>query len=214
MNGLNIEAAILAAAGRDNVKVQAAIGGMLSVKEWLDENGAFDTPNRLAHMIGQCAHESMGFQFMQERLSYSAKRLMQVWPRRYPTLAIANQFARNPEKLANHTYGGRMGNTRPGDGYRYRGRGWLQLTGRKNYRARGRALGIDLEGKPKLAIKPGIRWLIAASYLAARQRGGKTAVQWADEGEIRNVTLIVNGGLHGLADREARTSRASNALAA
>ena len=96
----------------------------------------------LAALIGQCAHESMGFTVTEERLSYSAARLMQVWPARYPTEEIARRYARQPRKLANHTYGGRNGNTEPDDGWRYRGRGYLQLTGRANYRLAGLAVGL------------------------------------------------------------------------
>ena len=216
MSGLDIEGAIWAASGkpRSNVKVQAAVNGMLSVKEWLDQSGCFKTMERLAAMIGQCAHESMGFQRMQESLWYSAKRLTEVWPSRYPTLEVAARYAKNPERLANHTYANRIGNgnVASGDGYRFRGRGWQQLTGRANYRARGLALGIPLEDKPELALRPGYRWVIAASFNGTHKRSGKTVFQWADEGNTRMVTRIINGGYHGLADRGKRTALALAAL--
>ena len=101
---------------------------------------------------------------------------------------------------------------RSGDGFRFRGRGYLQLTGRSNYRTFGRRVGIDLEADPDQAAEPDTAWLIAASYLANRKRGGKTAFQWADDNNVEAVTRIVNGGINGLADRRHRTARARAAL--
>lgn len=167
---------------------------------------------RLAHTIGQCAHESVGFARTSESLWYSAPRLMAVWPGRFPTIEAAEPYAGNPEALANNVYGGRMGNVDPGDGYRYRGQGWLQLTGRDNYRRYGRALGIDLEGNPELAAHPRTAWMVAAHYLATRRRAKRTALEWADADNAEMVTRIVNGGLHGLDDRRARTAAALMAL--
>lgn len=210
MSGINIEGAIIAASMKPgyNAKVQAAATGMFSVKEWLDEMGAFDTMERLAALIGQCAHESSGFQRVQENLNYSAKRLTQVWPHRYPTLEVAARYARNPERLANHTYANRIGNgdVASGDGWRFRGRGWIQLTGRANYRSRGLALGLDLEDNPELALQPGIRWKIAASFCDTHGRKGKSVFEWADEGRTDQVTRIINGGHHGLRERVNRTA--------
>jgi len=175
---------------------------------------ALATPQRAAHLIGQCAHESMGFTRAAESLYFTTpERLMAVWPRRFALLTAARGFTRDPERLANHVYGGRMGNTRSGDGYRYRGRGYLQLTGRSNYRRFGARIGIDLEAGPERAAEPEIAWLIAASYLATRSRSGKTALEWADANNVEMVTRIVNGGLHGLADRHQRTAAALSALA-
>ena len=177
-------------------------------------NPALATPLRAAHLIGQCAHESMGFTRLVESLYFTTpERLMAVWPRRFASPAVARVFTRNPERLANHVYGGRMGNTRPGDGWRYRGRGYLQLTGRANYRRFGARIGIDLEASPERAAEPEIAWLIAASYLATRSRSGKTALEWADADNVEMVTRIVNGGLNGLDDRRHRTAAALSALA-
>ncbi|MCH8103756.1 MAG: glycoside hydrolase family 19 protein [Chloroflexi bacterium] len=213
--GIDIEGAILAASGRKagNVKVQTAIDGFLAVHEWMDERGIL-TPLRLAHLFGQCAHESMGFTHTIESLSYSADRLMAVWPSRFQHITFARQYARQPKKLANYVYARRMGNGDPttDDGWRYRGRGYLQLTGRANYRRAGKALGIDLEVAPERATDPEIAWQIAASYLATRSRSGKTALVWADADNVKMVTRIVNGGLNGLADRIARTGRALDTL--
>jgi len=211
---MNIEAAIIAASGRkaSTVSVQAAIAGMLQVKEWLDELGVFDTPNRLAHLLGQCGHESLGFRITEERLSYSAERLMVVWPSRFKTREIAEQYARMPRRLANFTYGGRMGNKDPGDGYKYRGRGYLQLTGKTNYLRFGRLIDVNLVQWPELAKRPRNAWKIAGSYFATRKRHGKTTLEWADENNVEQITRIVNGGTHGRADRRARAARALEAL--
>ncbi len=212
MSGIKLEDAIHKASLQPggNTQVKLAMDGALSVKGWLDEHGAFDNPSRLAALCGQTAHESGGYQSSIERLSYSAEKLMAVWPSRYKTLALAQEYARQPEKLANHTYAKRNGNGPPesGDGWRYRGRGWLMLTGRSNYRAVGKALGIDLVKEPDLARDSSIAWQIAVHFFNSRKRAGKTVMEWADLGDTRMVTRIINGGYHGLADRETRTQRA------
>lgn len=193
----------------------AAIRALDAVAERLAEHGAFDTTFRIAHLIGQCAHESVQFSRTEESLFYKTpRRLCQVWPSRFRTEAAAAPFCRNPQGLANNVYANRMGNGSPrsGDGFRYRGRGYLQLTGRSNYRNFGRLIGIDLEAEPERAEEPETAWLIAASYFATRKRGGRTAFQWADANDIRTVTRIVNGGTHGLADRRTRTRRALKGL--
>lgn len=176
---------------------------------------ALATPLRAAHLIGQCAHESLGFTRAVESLRFATpERLMAVWPRRFRTRAEALPFVRAPEALASSVYAGRMGNgdAASGDGWRYRGRGWLQLTGRANYRRFGALLGIGLEAEPELAAEPGVAWRIAAAYLATRRRMGRTALAWADADNAEMVTRIVNGGLHGLDDRRSRTAAALAAL--
>ncbi len=202
------------AAAHDAPKV--AIEGLVQVRAAMAGLGAFDSDLRVAHLIGQCAHESLRFTRTSESLFYSsADRLLQIFGRHFRDRAHAAQFTRNSQKLANHVYANRMGNGGPrsGDGFRFRGRGYLQLTGRSNYRAAGRRIGLDLESDPEPAAEPATAWLIAASYLATRKRAGKTAFQWADEDNVEAVTRIVNGGLHGLADRRHRTARAQSALA-
>lgn len=175
--------------------------------------GALDSELRAAHMIGQCAHESMRFTRVAESLFFTtASGIRALWPRRFSNEAQAESFLRDPEKLANHVDGGRMGNDAPGDGFRYRGRGYLQLTGRDNYRVFGGRLGVDLVAQPEKAEEPDAAWLIAAAYLASRCRSGKTALEWADLNDVETVTRIVNGGIHGLDDRRDRTARALAAL--
>lgn len=194
---------------------ETAIRALEAVAGRLEAEGALATALRAAHLIGQCAHESVQFSRTEESLFYSTpSRLCAVWPSRFRNVAAAQPFCRNPQRLANNVYADRMGNGNEasGDGFRYRGRGYLQLTGRSNYRSFGRQLGLDLEGQPELAEHPEIAWLIAARYLATRKRSGKTAFEWADRDDVRTVTRIVNGGTHGLADRRQRTRLALHAL--
>ena len=192
------------------------INGLASVRERVTALGALDSPLRGAHLIGQCVHESGGFTRLVESLYYSSgARIFAVFGRRhFADIAQANRFARNQQKLANRVYANRMGNgnTASGDGFRYRGRGYLQLTGRSNYRVFGGRIGIDLVADPERAEEPATAWLVAASYLASRSRAGKTALEWADEDNVEMVTRIVNGGTNGLHDRRILTARALSAL--
>ncbi|GAB5466979.1 MAG: hypothetical protein Kilf2KO_00090 [Rhodospirillales bacterium] len=209
---MNLKAAIKAAAP-DAPKV--AITGLESVRDGVAALGALDNAHRLAHMIGQCAHESLRFTKVAESLFYTTpERVLAIFRRHFSDLNHASQFLRNSEKMANRVYANRMGNgpESSGDGYRYRGRGYLQLTGKDNYRKFGERVGLDLLGDPDQAEEPGPAWLIAASYLASRRRDGKTALEWADQDNVEMVTLIVNGGTHGLEDRRNRTALALAAL--
>jgi putative chitinase len=193
----------------------AAVEGLQLVESAVAKFGSLDNERRAAHMIGQCAHESLRFTRVVESLFYTTTgRLMQIFGRHFRDEAHAARHLRNSEKLANHVYANRNGNRsrQSGDGFRFRGRGYLQLTGRANYRIAGRRIGIDLEAAPDKAAEPSTAWLIAATYLANRKRGGKTAFQWADDNNVEAVTRIVNGGLNGLADRRNRTARALAAL--
>lgn len=114
--------------------------------------------------LGQVLHESMKLERLVENLNYSASRLREVWPKRFPTDTDAAMLAHNPEALANKVYAGRLGNVRPGDGWLYRGRGLIQVTGRANYAAVGKALGLPLEAEPwrledlDTALQSAIAW--------------------------------------------------------
>jgi putative chitinase len=164
----------------------------------LSRYGVNENGRRVAHFMAQTLHETGGLTILVENLNYSAERLTKVWPARFPTVEKAAPFARNPEKLAERVYGGRMGNIHPGDGWRYIGRGFKQLTGRANYARFGDILGIDLVGNPDLAIDPRYSLEIAAAFW--RERGCSDA---ADRDDLRAVTLAVNGGLIGFAERNA-----------
>lgn len=161
------------------------------------------TPIRLAHFLAQVAHESAGMTRREENLSYSAERLVAVWPSRFASIAIAMPYARNPQALANLVYGSRMGNAMPGDGYLYRGRGLIQITGRGTYRSVGALCGIDLERHPEMAL---------TDDGAAESAGGfwtwKALNPLADADNLQAITNKINGGLNGLNDRAAWLSKA------
>ena len=129
-----------------------AIDGLLSLHDMGDAQGALASSLRGAHLIGQCAHESGGFTRRIESLYYSSgDRIFAVFGRKYfGGITDAEGFAKNQRKLGNHVYANRMGNgdARSGDGFRFRGRGYLQLTGRENYRSLGRRISLDLEASP------------------------------------------------------------------
>jgi putative chitinase len=159
-----------------------------------------DRPNRLHFFLAQVAHESGGLTVIEENLKYSAKRMTEIWPSRFPTLAAAEPFANNPEALANKVYASRMGNGPPesGDGWRYRGRGYIQITGRDGYRNIGAATGIDLEAHPDRAATPEDALRVACGFWK-----WKNVNAACDEGDFAKVTRLVNGGLIGQPDREA-----------
>lgn len=169
---------------------------------------AFDitTPLRIAHFLAQFSVETQSFARFEENLNYSAQRLCIVWPRRFPNIAAAQPFAGNPEKLADFVYGGRMGNTGPDDGWKYRGRGG-GLTGKDNYREAGELTGLDLIGNPDQAADPAVSVHILCGYWGHRHINAM-----ADADDIRAVTLAVNGGLIGLDDRKAALERAKLVL--
>lgn len=175
----------------------------------LSDIGANASKLRLAHFLAQVLHECDGLTILEENLNYSAKRLTQVWPNRFPTEAAARPFANNPEKLANKVYGDRMGNTQQGDGWKFRGRGMLQCTGRDLYRPVGQRIGVDLEAAPDEILLP--RWSLRA---AAATWAIKGCNPLADADSIQRVTKAINGGLIGLADRTEWLRRAKAALGA
>jgi putative chitinase len=171
----------------------------------------FDITNkhRVAHFLAQLAHES-GFRPVSEDLHYSAERLRALWPKRF-TEQLALECQRNPERIANTAYGTRLGNTQPGDGYRFRGRGFIQLTGRDNYTKYGQMIGKDLVGNPDLALQVEVSALVAAAMW--RDKGCN---QDADKGEadevVEAITQKVNGGKNGLEERREYFHRAQQAL--
>lgn len=165
---------------------------------------AINTTPRRARFLAQIAWESTRLSQVEEKLGYSAKRLTEVWPRRFPTLEAAKPYAMNPEALANKVYGGRMGNRNPGDGWAYRGRGLKQLTGRDNYRlatdATQHILGLDFLASPDLVAAPvGAAWTAAWFWSA----NGLNAL--ADAGDDEGITLRINGGMNGHPQRLSAT---------
>jgi putative chitinase len=157
------------------------------------------TPERVSAFIAQCAHESGGFKALKENLNYRAASLCRVWPRLFPTMEIANQYAHKPEMIANRAYGNRMGNgdEASGDGHRYCGRGLIQLTGKNNYTAFAESIETPVEELPE--------------YLSTFEGAVQSACwfwetnnlnQYADTGDILTMTKRINGGTNGLEDRK------------
>ena len=165
------------------------------------------TPLRQAAFIGQCAHESNNFKVLQENLNYSAEGLMKTWPSRFPTKEIADQYARQPAKIAGKVYNGRLGNTSEEEAAKYLGRGLIQLTGKENYERCGEAIGADLINQPQLLVNPHYAALSAAWFW---NKKGLNAL--ADSQDYETMTKRINGGLIGLDDRKAKIAKAISVL--
>jgi len=172
------------------------------------EKYQINTPKRQACFIGQCMHESGGFKFLKENLNYSAKALMNTWPSRFPDMDTAEKYERQPEKIANKVYSGRMGNTEDGDGAKYIGRGLIQLTGKDNYKAFGEAIGEDLVSNPQLVEEPRYAALSAGWFWNRKQLN-----LLADAMDITTMTIRINGGKIGIDDRIAKINKALDVLA-
>jgi putative chitinase len=170
-----------------------------------------NTPARQAAFIGQCAHESMNFTKLEENLNYSAEGLMKTWPSRFPTLEAAQPYHRNPEKIANKVYAGRMGNgpEESGEGWLYHGRGLIQLTGKDNYTLAGDALNMDFIHSPDYVLVPRYAALTAGWYWNKRQLNKE-----ADAKDYTGMTKKINGGTIGLDDRIAHIKHAQEVMTA
>lgn len=176
-----------------------------------------NTSSRMAAFLAQVAHESGETKILTENLNYSALRLTQVWPGRFPTLAAAQPYAKNPEKLANHVYAGRggNGNEASGDGWCYRGRGLFQLTTKDNYRLAATALHLPLVEMPETVATPAVAALTAAHFwsrlglnvLADHQPGDN------EDKDFEKISVRINGGKVGLAERKKYWQKAKLALA-
>ena len=160
-----------------------------------------NTPLRLAHFLAQCGHESGGFRATQENLNYSAKGLAGIFRKYFPTEAAAAAYARNPQKIANKVYGNRMGNgpESSGEGYKFRGRGYIQLTGKENYTAFGKAIGEDIPSNPDVVASKYA--LLSAAWFFSKNGLHKMADGGATDAVVTSITKRVNGGTIGLADR-------------
>jgi putative chitinase len=157
-----------------------------------------NTPQRIAAFIAQCSHESGGFTALKENLNYRAVTLRKIFPKYFPTDDLANAFAGKPEMIANRVYASRMGNgdEASGDGYRYCGRGLIQLTGKNNYQAFADSLEMNVEDVP--------------DYLSTFEGAAQSACwfwesnnlnRFADAGDVKGLTKAINGGYIGLEDR-------------
>jgi len=165
------------------------------------------TPRQQAAFLGQAGHESGNFTKLEEGLSYAADRLMKIWPKRFPTMEIANKYARNPKALANFVYANRMGNRdeASGDGFRFRGAGWLQLTGHDNFYHASKGCGFDYVMNPDLVRTPKHAALTAGWFWATHDCN-----RLADASDWVSLTKKINGGTIGLDDRVRHTALAMN----
>lgn len=159
-----------------------------------------NTPLRLAHFLAQCGHESNGFKVAQENLNYSADGLRKIFPKYFPG-DLADSYARQPEKIASRVYGGRMGNGDEAskDGYKFRGRGYIQLTGKINYTAFGKAVGEDVLNNPDWASDKYA--LLSAAWFWNSRSLNTSADKGSGNDVVTEITKIVNGGTLGLDDR-------------
>ena len=170
-----------------------------------------NTPLRVAHFVAQCAHESGSFNFIEENLNYRAASLMATFKKYFPTMELAQQYERKPERIANRVYANRMGkgDEASGDGWRYRGRGLIQLTGKDNYTFFAGSLNIPVEE--------------AAAYMATFEGAAQSACffweqnklnRFADANDVKGLTRAINGGFIGLEDRIKHTEHALHVLGA
>ena len=173
-----------------------------------------NTPQRVAAFVAQCSHESGGFRVLKENLNYKAPTLRKIFPKYFPTDALAAQYAamsNKQEAIANKVYGGRMGNgpEETGDGFRYCGRGLIQLTGKNNYEEFAMSIETPVEAIPE--------------YLATFEGAAQSACwfweknnlnKWADTGDIKELTRRINGGYIGLEDRIKHYNHALHVLGA
>ena len=184
-------------------QLQQCIGNNPYLEQWTDAlnkilpDYGIDTPQRVAAFIAQSAHESGNFTALHENLNYKAESLCRVWPK-YFNAGNASDYAHNPEKIANRAYGGRMGNgdEASGDGFRYCGRGLIQLTGKANYQAFADSIETPVEQIPEFL----------ATFEGAIQSAcwfweSNNLNQYADSGDILTMTKRINGGTLGLEDR-------------
>ena len=190
----------------DKTESSAGAQGLYLPLTKLFAENKIETKKEIAEFCAQCAHESAGFRRLIENLNYSAEALARVWPSRFSEAgspnALARGIARNPEKIANYAYANRMGNGSPdsGDGWKYRGRGIIQLTGKNNYQAAQDALGIQCVENPDMVSGLECAARVAVWFWVANKCGKAPSFE--------AQTKIINGGLKGLDDRKARLARA------
>ncbi len=179
--------------------------------EQLLDDYEINTPLRVAHFVAQCAHESGNFVFIKENLNYKAASLRKTFPKYFPTDELAAQYANRPQMIANRVYASRMGNgdEASGDGWRYCGRGLIQLTVKDNYTFFAGSLGISVEE--------------ASEYLETFEGAAQSACwyweqnnlnRFADANDVKGLTRAINGGYIGLEDRQRHTEHALHILGA
>lgn len=179
--------------------------------KWVDplnetfERFSITTPRQQAAFIAQCGHECANFKILEENLNYKAATLMKLWPKRFPTIEVANEYAMKPSRIANKVYADRMGNRNEasGDGFRFRGRGCIQLTGHSGYYHAGKALGVDFVMNPDLVATPKYAVLTAGWFWSTHGCN-----QLADAADWTGLTKRINGGTIGINERISHTVHA------
>lgn len=168
-----------------------------------------NTPRRVSAFMAQTCHESGNYRFLKENLNYRAESLMRVWPRHFPTIEVARQYANKPEMIANKAYGNRMGNgdEASGDGWRYCGRGLIQLTGKVNYEKFAQSIETPVEDIPAY-----LETFEGAVQSACWFWESNNLNTFADSGDILTMTKRINGGTIGLADRQKHYEHALHIL--
>lgn len=192
----------------DTTKLKGAVpDAVLAQIPAVIEKFQVNTPLRLCHFLAQCAHESGGFKVVNENLNYGAKGLLSIFKKYFPTEAKALEYERKPEKIANLVYGGRMGNgpEASGDGYKYRGRGFIQLTGKDNYGAFDKVVEDDILANPDLVASK--YPLLSAAWFWNSRALNALADKGATTADVTAITKKVNGGTHGLEDRLAKFNK-------
>ena len=175
------------------------------------EKFEINTPLRLAHFLAQCGHESGGFKAVSENLNYGAAGLQSIF-KKYFTAESAKEFERKPEKIANIVYANRMGNgpQASGEGYKFRGRGYIQLTGKDNYTAFDKVVEDDILANPDLVATK--YPLLSAAWFFHKNGLHKIADEGATDAVVTKVTKRVNGGIIGLPDRIKHFNEYNNLL--
>lgn len=177
-------------------------GGIMAEMPLITEKFGITNPLRMAHFMAQCAHESGNFTLVKENLNYSAKGLLGTFKKYFPTEALALQYERKPEKIANKVYANRMGNgdEASGDGFRFRGRGFIQLTGKDNYKAFSDFIGEDCVSNSDLVAT---KYPLASAAFFFNKNGlWSICDKGATSDVVLSVTKRVNGGTIGLSDRQ------------
>ncbi len=176
---------------------QAAIDGINATLAHYNIN----TPLRVCHFLAQVLHESGGLKYVKENLNYSANGLLATFPTHFPNISVANQYARQPAKIADRVYADRMGNGNEasGDGWKYCGRGYIQITGKTNYSLFGTNADVDFINHPELIETPDYAAMSAGWFWNSHNLN-----TYADRDDIIAITRAINGGTNGLSERQAK----------
>jgi putative chitinase len=182
--------------GTKKTQLEKYVGPLYTIAMYY---GILDTKERTAAFLSQLAHESGGFNIIIENLNYSAVGLTRVFSKYFPTLVIANQYARKPEQIANRVYANRMrnGDEKSGDGWKFRGRGLIQITGRANYTSFAQSLEMDLDATVEYLETPSGATVSAGWFWDANKLNS-----YCDKDDFIGLTKRINGGTNGLADRQ------------